>query len=66
MEGGREWYKFMKGENMSENFDVWSLKVNGEVITEKNKIREAIRQFWEEVGGGGGEVFGVRGGGECR
>ncbi|MPC31567.1 hypothetical protein E2C01_024861 [Portunus trituberculatus] len=59
MEGGREWYKFMRGENISEKIGVKSLKVNGEVITEKNEIREAIGQFWEEVGGVG-EMFGVR------
>ena len=29
MEGGREWYKFMRGENMSGNVGVESLKVNG-------------------------------------
>ncbi|MPC47097.1 hypothetical protein E2C01_040832 [Portunus trituberculatus] len=44
---------------MSENVGVESLKVNREVITEKNEIREVIRQFWEEMGGVG-EVFGVR------
>ena len=59
MEGGREWYKFLRGENMSSNAGVESLKVNGEVITEKEGMREAIKQFWEEVGGVG-EVFDVR------
>ena len=59
MEGGREWYKFLRGENVSDSVGVESLKVNGEVVTEKEGMREAIRQFWEEVGGVG-EVFDVR------
>ena len=35
MEGGCEWYKFLRGENMSSSAGVESLKVNGEVVTEK-------------------------------
>ena len=42
IEGGREWYKFLRGENMSEGENVESLKMNGEVITEKEKIKESI------------------------
>ncbi|XP_063857805.1 uncharacterized protein LOC135099405 isoform X1 [Scylla paramamosain] len=59
MEGGREWYKFMRGENMSGSVGVERLKVEGVVITEKDGIREAIKGFWEEVGGVG-EMFSVR------
>ena len=38
---------------MSVNVGVESLKVNGEIMTGKEGIREAMRQFWEEVGGVG-------------
>ena len=43
---------------MSGNVGVESLKVNGQVITERERIRDAIRQFYEEVGGVG-EVLGA-------
>ena len=64
MEGGCEWYKFTRGENMSGNVGVESLKVNGQVITERERIRDAIRQFYEEVGGVG-EVLGASAREEC-
>ena len=59
MEGGREWYRFMRGESMTENGDVKVLKVNGECITDEKRMKDAIKQFWEEIGGVG-EVFDVR------
>ena len=34
MEGGRDWYRFMRGEGMSDCENVESLKVNGECITD--------------------------------
>ena len=59
LEGGREWYRFMRGEQMAERENVESLKVNGECITEKEKMKEAVKEFWEEIGGVG-EVLDVR------
>ncbi|XP_050718462.1 uncharacterized protein LOC126999703 [Eriocheir sinensis] len=59
LDGGREWYRFLRDERMSDSENVESLKVNGEKITDKEKMRESIREFWEEIGGVG-EVFGVR------
>ena len=38
---------------MSRNIRVESLKINVQVTTEKEGVRETIRQFWEEVDGGG-------------
>ena len=37
MEGGRDWYRFMREESMSDCENVESWKVNGECITDKNK-----------------------------
>ena len=51
LEGGRDWYRFMRGESMSDCQNVKSLKVNGECITDKNEIRESIKEFWEDIGG---------------
>ena len=55
--------KALRGENMSGN-GVESLKVNGQVITEKEGIRDAIRQVGEEMGGVG-EVLGASARKEC-
>ncbi|MPD01990.1 hypothetical protein E2C01_097544 [Portunus trituberculatus] len=45
MESGCEWYKFLRGENISDSVGVESLKVNSEVVAEKEGMREAFRQF---------------------
>lgn len=37
VEGGRKWYKFMRGERMSDGESVESLKVNDEFVTYKGK-----------------------------
>ena len=58
MEGGREWYRFLRGEGMPDSENVESLKVNGAVVTDKEEIRR-VKEFWEEIGGVG-EVFDVR------
>ena len=58
MEGGREWYRFLRGEGMPDSENVESLKVNGAVVTDKEEMRRAIKEFWEEIGGVG-EVFDV-------
>ena len=50
MEGGREWYRFLRGENASDSENVESLKVNGEIVTDRERMREAIGEFWEEIG----------------
>ena len=52
MVGGREWYHFLMGESKLEN-ECESLKVNGEIITEKNRMKNHIKEFWEEIGGVG-------------
>ena len=58
-EGGREWYRFMRGEGMLDRENIESLKVNGECITDRERMKVSIREFWEDVGGVG-EVFDVR------
>ena len=37
MEGGHDWYRFMRGEGMSDSEHVESLKVNGACISDKNE-----------------------------
>ena len=59
LEGGHEWYRFLRGERMSGSENVESLKVNGEKITDKEKMKESVKEFWEEIGGVG-EVLDVR------
>lgn len=39
LEGGCEWDRFQRGERMSDNDNLESLKVNDELITEKKKMR---------------------------
>ena len=62
LEGGREWYRFMRGESMTESEDVKTLIVNGVCVTDEKEIQEAVKMFWEDIGGVG-EVFDARG--EC-
>ena len=59
VEGGREWYRFLRGERMPDSENVESLKVNGALVTEKEDIRRVVKEFWEEIGGVG-EVSEVR------
>ena len=59
VEGGREWYRFLRGEGMSVSENVESLRVNGAVVTDKEEMRKAVKEFWEEIGGVGG-VFDAR------
>ena len=62
LQGGREWYRFMRGESVTENEDVKALKVNDEYVTDEEEMKEAVKMFWEDIGGVG-EVFHARG--EC-
>ena len=55
LKGGREWYRFMRGERTSGNEHVESLKVNGVCVTDKDEIKAEIKRFWEEIGGIGEE-----------
>ena len=56
VEGGREWYRFLRGEQMSDREDVESLKVNGVCVTDKQEMKVAIKEFWEDIGGVGEEL----------
>ena len=62
LEGGREWYIFLRGERMNETKDVKGLRVNGEWVTDEKEIKESVKKFWEDIGGVG-EIFDARG--EC-
>lgn len=59
MEGSHEWCRFLRGEDMPDSEDVQCLKVNGKIITEREKIRDFVKEFWEEIGRVS-EVFEVR------
>ena len=41
---------------MTERDDVKVLKVNGECVRDQSRMKDVIKQFWEEIGGVG-EVF---------
>lgn len=45
LEGDRKWYRFLRAQNMCLAENVESLKVNGEVIPDKEKMRESIKDF---------------------
>ena len=36
---------------MPDSKNIESLKVNGAVVTDKEEMRKAIKEFWEEIGG---------------
>ena len=59
LEGGHEWYRFLRGEVMTDSENVKNLRVNGECVSDKRRIKGAIKEFWEEIGGVG-QVFSVR------
>jgi hypothetical protein len=48
-EGGKEWYRFLRGEN-TESFNVNELVVNGESITDKKEMARVTERFWKEIG----------------
>ena len=47
----KAWYKFMRGENYSKGTDVKELKVNGEMISGLEEIKDAISEHWQKIGG---------------
>ncbi|MPC58796.1 hypothetical protein E2C01_052805 [Portunus trituberculatus] len=59
VEGGREWYRFLRGKGMHDNENVESLRMIRALVTDKEDMRRVIEEFWEEIGGVG-EIFGVR------
>lgn len=59
MEGSHEWYRFLKNEGMPNSENKEFLMVNSEITIERKKIRDGIKEFWEETGRGE-EVFEVR------
>ena len=59
LEGGREWYRFLRGESVNETEQVECLSVNNELVTDVEKMKECIKNFWENIGGMS-ETFEVR------
>ena len=59
LQGGREWYRFMRGENITESEGVKDLKVNDRYVSDEEEMKEAVKMFWEDIGGVG-EVFDAR------
>ncbi|MPC24152.1 hypothetical protein E2C01_017228 [Portunus trituberculatus] len=51
VEGGQEWYRFLRGEGMPDSENVESLRVNGALVTDKEDMRRVIKEFWEEIVG---------------
>ena len=49
-EGGKEWYKFLRGESVVQS-GVDEIYVNGEVVKDKQKMCDEIASFWENIGG---------------
>lgn len=50
MEGGRELYRFLRREEMPDHENVEHVRVNGEYVTDEERIRESIGIFSEDVG----------------
>ena len=50
-EGGRDWYRFLRGEDDSEQVNMKELIVNDRIVKEENERAEVIKYFWEEIGG---------------
>ena len=50
-EGGRDWYKFLRGEESRKIGKVDELIVNGETLREKESMIKAVEDFWEDIGG---------------
>ena len=49
--GGRDWYRFLRGEERKQSESVDELVVNGETIKEKEKMVKAVEDFWMDIGG---------------
>ncbi|KAG0724529.1 hypothetical protein GWK47_040433 [Chionoecetes opilio] len=50
-EGGREWYKFLRGEESKHTGNVEELVVNGRSLREKKEMARAVEDFWKDIGG---------------
>ena len=54
VEGGREWYSFLRGDQAAtkEKTNVNELKVGERVIRDKHEMTQAVQEFWKDIGGG--------------
>ena len=50
-EGQLEWYKFMRGEHRVKVTEVKELKVNNEIVSGVEEIKNAISEHWKRVSG---------------
>ena len=50
-EGGREWYKFLRGEESSKVDHIVELVVNGRRIREREEMIREIEEYWKRIGG---------------
>ena len=50
-EGGKEWYKFLRGEEDRKTGNVEQLMVNGNIVREKEEMVKAVENLWKDVAG---------------
>ena len=50
-EGGREWYKFLRGEEGRKVERVEELIVNGRRVREREEMIKAVEEYWRDIGG---------------
>ncbi len=49
--GGRNWYAFLRGDKSESDLRVDGLNVEGVYVTERTMLAEAVKKFWEDIGG---------------
>ena len=49
MQGGKEWYRFLRNEKVSEDETIHKILVNGVEITEKTEMIKEIEAFWRDI-----------------
>jgi hypothetical protein len=48
--GGCEWYAFLRGDNRDSVLRVDGLNIEGVYVTERRRMAEAVKEFWEDIG----------------
>ena len=49
--GGRDWYAFLRRDKSENDLRGDGLNVEGMYVTERTMLAEAVKKFWEDVGG---------------
>ena len=58
-EGGRDWFRFLRGDACNRETEIDEVEVQGVNVKDTNEMKNAIVEFWEDIGGMNEGVNGI-------